>query len=80
MSTNTRPGNVIRHRKGTRYTVLHIGKLATDGKPVDVVVYLSMDDGQVWVRPKSEFKELVVWPDDVTRTRYVVDDHKESPP
>ena len=57
----------VRHKKrGTEYEVLGVGKMQTekwlgdDLCPADmerVVVYRSLDDGALWVRPPHEFED-----------------------
>lgn len=50
-------GTCWRHYKGGIYTVIAVGKVEKDQTPC--VVYQSLADGQVWVRPLSEWEEIV---------------------
>ncbi len=52
MDETTRWRATHRHRKGGLYRVLSEGLLETDG--TDVVIYDDVQ-GQVWVRPATEF-------------------------
>ncbi len=56
--SNTLPGNVVRHFKGGRYVVLHRATCtfneAITGGTTPVIVYLSLQDGKIWVRPEVE--------------------------
>lgn len=68
--TNTTPGTLVRHFKGTLMKILHRAHDARDQK--EVVVYVHLDDGRIWTRPVEEFDELVAWPDGVHRKRFIV--------
>lgn len=50
-------GKVYEHYKGNSYKVIAIGKHSetTD----EMVVYQSIKDGQVWVRPLSMWNDIV---------------------
>jgi hypothetical protein len=54
-------GSVWQHvRRGTRYSVLHIGTLQTSEPGLDdelCVVYRNVSHYAVWVRPLSEFMD-----------------------
>lgn len=50
-------GGCYRHFKGNLYRVLHLAKNAATG--VDVVVYQSINGGEVYVRDRAQFEELV---------------------
>lgn len=64
------PG-IYRHHKGGRYLVLHPDvHAASDGHP-RLVVYVSLTSGILWARDLHEWHDLVLWPDGVTRPRYV---------
>lgn len=54
--------NIYRHFKGGYYIVHSTALIEKDGE--EVVVYQSLQDGQVWIRPVSEFLEPV--PEDKT--------------
>lgn len=68
--TTTTPGALIRHFKGTLMKVLHRAMEAGAGR--EVVVYIHLDDGEIWTRPVEEFEELVAWPDGVHRKRFIL--------
>ncbi len=69
--TNTTPGVVVEHYKGTKMKILHRGRETTNGS--EVITYVHLEDGSIWTRPSHEFNELVVWPDGVQRRRFVID-------
>lgn len=46
---------IYEHRKGGRYRLLKRGTNEADQTPV--VIYQSLQDGRVWVRPASEFDD-----------------------
>lgn len=47
---------IYKHNKGGKlYEVLHNGLLEVNLEPV--VIYASLENGTVWVRPMAEFKE-----------------------
>ena len=50
-------GGIYRHYKGTRVKILTEGFHSETLEPV--VVYLHLEDGVVWVRPKKMFLEKV---------------------
>jgi hypothetical protein len=62
-------GEVYEHFKGGRYRVLAIARSQTDN-PDDHVVYQSLSDGSVWVRPVPEWSRPVRWDDGETRPRF----------
>ncbi len=68
--TNTTPGALVRHFKGTQMKILHRAHDASTQQ--EVVVYIHLDDGRIWVRPVEEFDQLVAWPDGVVRKRFIV--------
>lgn len=49
--------NIYRHFKGGYYVVLSLASIESTGE--EVVVYQSLQDGRMWVRPLSVFRELV---------------------
>lgn len=61
-------GRVYRHSKsGGRYMVLEpTARLEATGE--SVVVYTSLETGQVWVRPEDEFRE-----------RFTLQEQKDTP-
>jgi len=48
-----------RHYKGNVYEVLGVAKHSETLE--ELVVYKSLNDGQIWVRPRKMFLEEVVW-------------------
>lgn len=51
-------GTVWKHTKsGRHYVVVALAKRESDGE--HVVVYESVDDGAVWVRPLKEWHQIV---------------------
>lgn len=51
-------GSMVQHYKGGLYEILHFGLNEAD--LAEVVIYKSLKDGKVWVRPKSSFFSKVV--------------------
>lgn len=51
--------NIYRHFKGGYYIVQSIATVEADRDGEQVVVYQSLQDGRVWVRPLSVFQEPV---------------------
>lgn len=49
--------NIYRHFKGGYYVVQSLATIESTGE--EVVIYQSLQDGRVWVRPVSVFTELV---------------------
>ena len=49
--------SIYRHFKGGYYVVLSFATIESTGE--EVVVYQSLQDGRMWVRPLSVFRELV---------------------
>lgn len=49
--------NIYRHFKGGYYVVLTLASVESTGE--EVVIYKSLQDGRVWERPVSSFRELV---------------------
>lgn len=64
------PGHILQHYKGGRYLVLMQGTL--EGTVAPAVVYASLADGRIWIRPLAEMEELVPWFDGKTRRRYII--------
>jgi len=50
-------GKIYHHFKGNDYKVVFIGKNSETME--DVVIYQSLTDGKVWVRPYDMFNSLV---------------------
>lgn len=58
MTTEQNDSIMYQHYKGSLYEWM--GTAALESKPSVVqVIYRSLDDGKVWVRPQSEFHEIV---------------------
>ena len=54
------PGSTWQHyRRKTTYTVIGVARSQVDENESDMVVYKSIDDGQLWVRPKERFLEKI---------------------
>ena len=51
--------NIYRHFKGGYYIVHSLATVEADSDGEEVVVYQSLQDGRVWLRPLSSFQELV---------------------
>jgi hypothetical protein len=77
MSDMARPvpakgSQVYRHFKGGRYEL--VSDMATiEGTKDPVVVYRSLQDTRVWVRPISSWQEVVTWPDGALRPRFTLE-------
>lgn len=62
---------IYRHYKGGRYLFLMTALESTNGRDrCEVVIYVSLDNGQVNVRDKIEFHEPIIWPDRMLRPRF----------
>lgn len=66
----TQPGALLQHFKGTKMRVLHRALDSATCK--DVIIYVHLDDGRIWVRPVEEFFQMVTWPDGERRTRFTL--------
>ena len=51
------PGQVYRHYKGGYYKIICRALLEKDKSPQ--VVYQSLQDDLIWIRPESEFTEII---------------------
>lgn len=50
------PGSFWRHTKRqTAYELIGVAKSQVDENESDMVIYKSVDDGQLWVRPVNKF-------------------------
>lgn len=66
------PG-VYKHFKGKLYRLLFTAR-DTHANPKDcdlLVVYMSMEDGQIWTRKASDWEKLVEWPGGRMKHRFV---------
>ena len=57
VSRNTITVGIYRHFKGGYYVVLNLATIESTG--AEVVIYQSLQDGRMWVRPSSVFCEIV---------------------
>ena len=63
---------IFRHFKGGRYYALRVATHSEDGS--EYVVYESLDNGKLWVRPVAMWAEPTDrWPDGVTRARFTAE-------
>ncbi len=74
MSEAVTPGT-YQHYKGGLYEVLMLAQMSESSAEI-VVVYRSHATGDTWVRPlrtmgADSWEDQVVWPDGVTRPRFV---------
>lgn len=85
MSEEFRPG-VYQHVKGAYYRALMLGRFS-ENRDIEMVVYCSLTNGKIWVRPYSTvmalaaeplittklctWTDLVTWPDGQMRPRFV---------
>lgn len=61
--------NLYRHSKGGLYRLIGRGRHSETQD--QVVIYQSVETNYLWVRPAAMWVEEVVWPDGVTRPRFV---------
>jgi hypothetical protein len=65
------PG-VYGHYKGGRYRVLFTVTESTNVREgAMVVIYVSLTNGNIFCRDLAEFSEPIIWPDGVTRPRFL---------
>ena len=57
MNRNLNTMSIYRHFRGGYYVVQSLAYIESTGE--EVVIYQSLQDGRVWVRPLSSFRELV---------------------
>lgn len=50
-------GKIYKHYKGNLYKIIAIGKHSETLE--EMIVYQSVKDGQVWIRPKTMWNEFV---------------------
>lgn len=62
-SKNIEIGKTYRHYKGNLYKVIALAKHSETTE--DMVVYQNVEKGDIWVRPKSMWSEIVA--DNITR-------------
>lgn len=51
------PNDIYQHYKGNKYRIIGIGKHTETEE--EMVVYISMNNDQIWIRPLSMFLEFV---------------------
>jgi hypothetical protein len=66
------PPGIYKHFKGGRYSLVTLAQHSETKEPL--VVYVSLKTGRVWARPVAMWTEEVVWPDGITRTRFIHED------
>jgi hypothetical protein len=60
---------VYEHFKGGRYLVLTVATHSETQEPM--VVYASLDNGEIWTRPLSMWLENVQWPNGSIQARFM---------
>ncbi len=50
-------GNIYRHYKGNTYKIIALARHSETGE--DMIVYQNVDKGDIWVRPKSMWNEVI---------------------
>ena len=50
-------GNFYKHYKGNLYKIIALGKHSENLE--EMIVYQSVKDGQIWIRPKSMWNEII---------------------
>lgn len=60
-------GKLYKHYKGNIYKIIALGKCSETQE--SLVVYQSTSDGQVWIRPKKMWNEIV---DDKNTLRFTL--------
>ena len=50
-------GNIYRHYKGNVYKIIALAKHSETTE--DLIVYQSVDNGDIWVRPQKMWNEIV---------------------
>ena len=56
-SENIEIGKIYKHYKGNLYKVIALAKHSETAE--DMVVYQNIEKGDIWVRPKSMWSEIV---------------------
>jgi hypothetical protein len=66
--------DVYKHSGGGHYRVLDhaVSNSTNAAQYVEMVLYVSLTNGQMFVRDKKEFYEAVEWPDGEVRPRFVL--------
>ena len=50
-------GNIYTHYKGNIYKIIALARHSETGE--DMIVYQNVDKGDIWVRPKSMWNEVI---------------------
>lgn len=50
-------GKFYKHYKGNLYKIIALGKHSENLE--EMIVYQSVKDGQIWIRPKSMWNEII---------------------
>lgn len=50
-------GKFYKHYKGNLYKIIELGKHSENLE--EMIVYQSVKDGQIWIRPKSMWNEII---------------------
>ena len=50
-------GKFYKHYKGNLYKIIALGKHSENLE--EIIVYQSVKDGQIWIRPKSMWNEII---------------------
>ena len=50
-------GKIYKHYKGNLYKIIALGKHSENLE--EMIVYQSVKDGQIWIRPKSMWNEII---------------------
>ena len=50
-------GKIYRHYKGNKYKIIALGRHSESQE--EVVIYQNIDKGDIWVRPKSMWNEVI---------------------
>jgi hypothetical protein len=74
-------GDVVRHYKGGRYTVMAVA-WSHEHNGDRVVIYVSHTNGMIFARPLEsidpavdDWTDTVMWPDGIRRQRFITDDN-----
>lgn len=62
--------NIWQHFKGGLYRVLFLAADAETKK--SLIVYMSLTDGSLWVRPEDDWVKEVLWADGQVRPRFIM--------
>lgn len=68
---------LYKHFKGGLYRTILTALDSETKQPM--VLYLNLSTGQFWLRPPEMFTEMVTWPDDISRARFIFIEEDDSP-